>query len=96
MTRKATFLFAVTLAGGTAAADPVQPRRLATGAPACGNMLGKYAAAIPCPAPTPAPKKQWTASVTPGELGYSVVMTVVREAKRLRDHLANTPPTGAT
>ena len=85
MQRKATILFAVTLASGTAAADPVQPRTLATGAPACGNMLGKYGAAVPC-----------TATVTPSELGYSVVMTVVREAKRIRDHVANTPAASAT
>ena len=97
MTRKATLLFAVTLAGGTAAADPVQPRTLATGAPACGNMPAKYGLPVACTTPTPAPKpKKWTASVTPGELGYAVVMTVVREAKRIGRHLANTPAASAT
>jgi hypothetical protein len=91
MKRKATFLFAVTLATGTAAADPIQPRKLDSGAPACGNMLGKYGTAMPCttptPTPTPAPKV-WKASVTPSELGYSIVMTVVREAQRIQEHLA--------
>ena len=90
MRRKATFLFAVTLASGTAAADPTPPRTLASGAPACGNMLGKYGTAVPCATPKPQPAaKKWTASVTPSELGYSVVMTVVREAKRIRTHLAS-------
>ena len=43
MRRKATMLFAVAIAGPAAAepATPVQPRVLATGQPACGNVMLK-------------------------------------------------------
>jgi len=43
MKRKAMMLFAVALASGPAAADPTPstPRRLATGQPACGNVMLK-------------------------------------------------------
>jgi len=44
MKRKATMVFAVAIAGRTAMADPapsVRPRTLATGQPACGNVMLK-------------------------------------------------------
>lgn len=100
MKRKAMFLFAVTLASGTAAADPVQPRKLATGAPACGNMLGKYGTlqAVPCLKTTPvAPApKTYTADARNLLPGYAIVMTIVQEAQRIREHLvaANAPAKG--
>jgi hypothetical protein len=94
MKRKATILFAVTLAGGTAAADPVQPRTLQSGAPACGNMLGKYGAMVSC-APDQVPMT-YTARVErapdPMELGRAVVQVIVDEAQRIQAHVkaANT------
>jgi hypothetical protein len=45
MKRKATILFAVTLAGN-AAADPWQPRTLPSGQPAAGNVFCKCVAPV--------------------------------------------------
>jgi hypothetical protein len=79
MKHKATILFAVTLASGTAAADPVQPRTLGSGAPACGNMLGKYAKVIPC-----APKVHTADAPLPMDLGRAVAKVIFDEVERIQ------------
>lgn len=45
MKRALSALMIVTAGGGVASADPsaAKPRALATGAPACGNVMSKYA-----------------------------------------------------
>ena len=74
MKHKATMLFAVAIAGGPAAADPVSDpiRVLASGAPACGNVMFKSYNQTPCPTLAPA---------------LRVILTLVREGQRIQRDL---------